>query len=80
MASYEESKQAWVDYTKSLQEQNEALRTALTEAQATAQSNADALAAFQADDAATDAAALADRSRRSLMIWLALWPLCRRRR
>lgn len=61
MASYAEAKQEWVDYTKELQAQNEALRSALTDAQATAQANADALTAFQADDAATDAQQLADQ-------------------
>lgn len=60
MATYAEAKQAWVDYTKSLQEENAALRAGLGEAQAAAQANADALAAFQADDAATDAQQLAD--------------------
>lgn len=61
MATYAESKQAWVDYTEELQTENAELRSALTEAQATAQANADALAAFQADDAATDAQQLADQ-------------------
>ena len=61
MASYAESKQAWVDYTEELQTENAELRAALTDAQATAQANADALAAFQADDAATDAQQLADQ-------------------
>jgi predicted enzyme involved in methoxymalonyl-ACP biosynthesis len=61
MATYAESKQAWVDYTEELQTENADLRSALTDAQATAQANADALAAFQADDAATDAQQLADQ-------------------
>jgi regulator of replication initiation timing len=61
MASFAEAKQEWVDYATALQEENAALRTALTEAQATAQTNADALAAFQADDATTDAQQLADQ-------------------
>jgi hypothetical protein len=61
MATYTEAKQEWVDYTTALQDENEQLRSALTDAQATAQSNADALAAFQADDAQTDAQQLADQ-------------------
>lgn len=61
MASFAEAKQEWVDYTTTLKNENEALRQALTEAAATAQTNADALAAFQADDAQTDAQQLADQ-------------------
>jgi len=60
MATYAEAKQEWVDYTKQLQDENAQLRQAVTDAQAAAQSNADALAQFQADDAATDAQQLAD--------------------
>lgn len=61
MATYAEAKQEWVDYTHELQDENAQLRQALTDAQATAQTNADALAAFQADDAVTDAQQLADQ-------------------
>jgi len=60
MATYAEAKQEWVDYTKALQDENAQLRQAVTDAQAAAQANADALAQFQADDAATDAQQLAD--------------------
>ena len=60
MATYQEAKQEWVDYTKQLQDENAELRQAVTDAQAAAQSNADALAQFQADDAQTDAQQLAD--------------------
>ena len=45
---------------KQLQDENAQLRQAVTDAQAAAQANADALAQFQADDAATDAQQLAD--------------------
>lgn len=60
MATYTEVKQEWVDYTQALQAENADLRTALTDAQAAAAENAQALADFQADDAATDAQQLAD--------------------
>jgi hypothetical protein len=60
MATYTEAKQEWVDYTKALQDENAALRNAVTTAEAAAQANADALQAFQDDDAATDAQQLAD--------------------
>lgn len=62
MASYEEAKQEWVDYTHQLQDENAQLRQALTDAEATAQTNAQALADFQADDEATDAQQLADQA------------------
>ena len=68
MATYAEAKQEWVDYTQQLQQvneeltaQNDALRAALVDAQSTAQANAEALQAFQDDDAATDAQQLADQ-------------------
>jgi len=62
MASFEEAKQAWVDYATELKSQRDAAVAALESAQTAAQQNADALAAFQADDAATDAQQLADQS------------------
>ena len=62
MATYAEVKQEWVDYTKALQDENAQLRQSLSDAQAAAQANADALAQFQADDAATDAQQLADQA------------------
>ena len=62
MASFEEAKQAWVTYAEDLKAQRDAAVAALTDAQTQAQAAADALAAFQADDAATDAQALADQA------------------
>jgi uncharacterized phage infection (PIP) family protein YhgE len=51
-------------YISELKAQRDEAVAALTDAQATAQSNADALATFQADDAATDAQQLADAEQR----------------
>ena len=62
MATYAEVKQEWVEYTQQLQAENAQLRQAATDAQTAAQANADALAQFQADDAATDAQQLADQA------------------
>lgn len=64
MASYNEVKKSWVDYTTQLQDENASLRTALTQAQQTAQDNANALADFQNDDAATDASQLQEQEQR----------------
>ena len=62
VASFSEAKQAWIDYANELKTQRDAAVAALTDAQTSAQAAADALAAFQADDAATDAQALADQA------------------
>lgn len=62
MATWAESVQAWTDYATELQKQRDDAVAALTEAQASAQSAADALSAYQADDAATDAQQLADQA------------------
>jgi len=62
MASFEEAKQAWVDYANDLKSQNDALRAALTDAQQQATDAAAALQQFQDDDAATDAQQLANQA------------------
>jgi hypothetical protein len=62
MATLAEAVQGWRDYTAALQQQRDAAVAALDEANSRAQSAADALAAFQADDAATDAQQLADQA------------------
>lgn len=62
MATLNEAVQAWVDFGTALQAENADLRAALEAAQGQAQANADALAAFQADDAATDAQMLVDQA------------------
>lgn len=61
-AAFEQAKQNWVDYATELLAQRDAAVAALADAQAKAQEAADALAAFQADDAATDAQSLADQA------------------
>lgn len=62
MATYQEVKQEWVEYTQALQQENQELRQAVTDAQAQAAANAQALQQFQDDDAATDAQQLADQA------------------
>jgi hypothetical protein len=62
MASWEEAKQAWIDYATDLKTQRDDAVAALEAAQTRAQEAADALSAFQADDAQTDAQALADQA------------------
>lgn len=60
VASWEEVKSGTIAYISELKAQRDEAVAALTEAQTAAQANADALAAFQADDAATDAQQIAD--------------------
>jgi hypothetical protein len=59
MATLQEAVDGWKAYTAELKAQRDAAVAALDEANTRAQSAADALAAFQADDAATDASQLA---------------------
>jgi septal ring factor EnvC (AmiA/AmiB activator) len=60
VASWAEVKQGTIDYINELKAQRDEAVGALTDAQSSAQANADALAAFQADDAATDAQQIAE--------------------
>jgi hypothetical protein len=62
MATLQEALDGWRAYVDELKAQRDAAVQALTDAQAAAQTAADALAAFQADDAATDAQQLADQA------------------
>lgn len=62
MATLQEAVDGWKQYTADLKAQRDAAVAALDEANTRAQTAADALAAFQADDAATDASQLADQA------------------
>ena len=59
MATLQEAIDGWKAYAADLRAQRDAAVAGLGDANARAQANADALAAFQADDAATDASQLA---------------------
>ena len=59
MATLQEAIDGWKSYAADLKAQRDAAVSGLGDANARAQANADALAAFQADDAATDASQLA---------------------
>lgn len=62
MATLAEAVQGWRDYTAELKAQRDAAVGSLAEANDRAQAAAEALAQFQADDAATDAQQLADQA------------------
>lgn len=62
MATLQEAVQGWRDYTDALKAALADAVAALEEANTRAQTAADALAQFQADDAATDATQLADQA------------------
>jgi uncharacterized phage infection (PIP) family protein YhgE len=62
MATFEEAKQAWVEYASDLKTQRDEAIAALTDAQSKAAAAAEALQQFQDDDAATDAQQLADQA------------------
>jgi DNA anti-recombination protein RmuC len=62
MATLQEAVQNWTDYANDLKTQRDNAVAALEEANTRAQTAADALAQFQADDAATDATQLAEQA------------------
>lgn len=61
MTALQDAIQGWSSYAQELKAQRDAAVALAETASAKAQENADALAAFQADDAATDASQLAEK-------------------